>query len=118
MNDYIIPEGMKLYKEHCFVNFFRLIYDPPELPSYDCSPQFVPIDFTNTIIQSTSTFNPTVETYVGFLFIIASSILGITIIELLYNKADWFLTPLVNCVVKRYNYTIERNRLLTMRGHP
>ncbi len=112
MNDYIIPEGMKLYKEHCFVNVFHFP------PSYDCSPQFVPIDFTNTIIQSTSTFNPTVETYVGFLFIIASSILGITIIELLYNKADWFLTPLVNCVVKRYNYTIERNRLLTMRGHP
>ena len=118
MIDYIIPEGMKLYKEHCFVNIFRLFSNPPELPSYDCSHQFVPIDYTDTVVNSVSSFNPTIEMYIGLLFIIAVSILGITIIELLYNKSDWYLNPLVNYCNKRYGYVIERNRLNSMKGHP
>jgi hypothetical protein len=58
------------------------------------------------------------EAWVGMLFIICAGILGGIIVELLYNKSDWFLTPLVNRVVKRYNYTIQRNRLRSMNGHP
>jgi hypothetical protein len=58
------------------------------------------------------------EALVGMLFIICAGILGGIIVELLYNKSDWFLTPLVNRVVKRYHYTIQRNRLRSMNGHP
>ena len=62
--------------------------------------------------------NFSVESYVGLLFMLCAGILGVAIVELLYNKSDWYLTPLVNRVVRRYHWTIERNRLRTMQGHP
>jgi hypothetical protein len=67
-------------------------------------------------IQSEVSFS--IETWVGILFMICAGILGMIIIELLYNKIDWYLTPLVNRVVRRYHYTIQRNRLRSMNGHP
>jgi hypothetical protein len=67
-------------------------------------------------IQSEAVF--TIDVWVGLLFVICAGILGGVIVELLYHKIDWFLTPLVNRVVRRYNYTVERNRLTTMQGHP
>ena len=110
-SNYIIPEGMKLYRESCFFNIFH------GWPNWECTPQFVDVNYTT--IQSIQTSPPiTIELMVGILFIICAGILGATIIELLYNKLDWFLTPLVNRVVKRYNFTIERNRLRSMQGHP
>ena len=109
---YLIPEGMKLYKEYCFVNIFT------GWPKWDCTPHFVPVDYFDEVIETVNTFNPTVETYVGLLFLFAASILAITIIELLYNKLDWFLTPLIGKITKRYRYTIQRNRLRSMNGHP
>ncbi len=60
----------------------------------------------------------TIDVLVGMLFILCAGILGAIIVELLYNKSDWFLTPLVNRVVRRYHYTIQRNRLRSMNGHP
>ena len=60
----------------------------------------------------------TIEMYIGILFILCAGILGAIIVELLYNKSDYFLTPLVNRVVRRYRYTIQRNRYRTMNGHP
>ena len=70
---------------------------------------------SNTI-QSEVNFS--IETWVGLLFILCVGILGAVIVELLYNKSDWYLTPLVNRVVRRYNFTVQRNRLRTMNGHP
>jgi hypothetical protein len=67
-------------------------------------------------IQSEVNFS--IEIWVGVLFMICAGILGSIIVELLFNKSDWFITPLVNRVVRRYHYTIERNRLTTMQGHP
>jgi len=60
----------------------------------------------------------TIDVWVGILFIFCAGILGSVIVELLYNKSDWYLTPLVNRVVRRYNFTVERNRLRSMNGHP
>lgn len=85
-------------------------------PEYVCTDYYI-----NYIIEPLKTinlFNPTVEMGVGILFLFAVGILGVTITELLANKLDWYLTPLVNRVVKRYRYTIQRNRLNTMNGHP
>ena len=62
--------------------------------------------------------NFSVEAWVGLLFILCAGILGVVIVELLYNKTDWYLTPLYNRVVRRYYWTLERNRLRTMQGHP
>ena len=102
---------MKLYKEYCFVNVFQW---PPK---WDCTPQFVDVNYTT--VQSIQTSPPfTIELMVGLLFLFCAGILGVIIIELLYNKSDYFLTPLVNRVVRRYNFTIERNRLRSMNGHP
>ena len=60
----------------------------------------------------------TIEIYIGILFILCAGILGAIIVELLYNKSDYFLTPLVNYCVKRYSYVQTRNRLRSMNGHP
>ena len=60
----------------------------------------------------------TIDVYIGILFVLCAGMLGVIIIELLYNRLDWYLTPLVNRVVRRYNYTIQRNRLRSMNGHP
>ena len=70
----------------------------------------------NITIQSEVNFS--IEIWVGVLFMMCAGILGGLIVELLFNKSDWFITPLVNRVIRRYNYTVERNRLLTMQGHP
>jgi len=117
-NDYVIPEGMKLYKEYCFLNIFKPFYSPPEFPSYDCSAHFVNENYSDTVVDSVFV-NVSLETIgLSLLFIFAVGLFGGTIVELLYNKLDWFLIPLCNTVTKRYNYTIERNRLETMNGHP
>lgn len=73
---------------------------------------------TDGVSEAPNDFNPGIEWAVGILFLIAVGILGSTIVELLYNKSDWYLTPLVNRVVKRYNFTLQRNRLRTMSAHP
>ncbi len=58
------------------------------------------------------------EAWVGMLFVICAGVLGAIIVELLYNKVNWFLDPLYNRVVRRYYWTLERNRLRSMNGHP
>ncbi len=70
----------------------------------------------STTIQSEAVI--TIEVYIGILFVICAGMLGMIIIELLYNRMDWYLTPLVNRVVRRYNFTVQRNRYSTMNGHP
>ncbi len=74
------------------------------------------ISIPSSTIQSEASF--TIDVYIGILFVICAGMLGMIIIELLYNRIDWYLTPLVNRVVRRYNYTINRNRYRTMNGHP
>ena len=87
-----------------------------KIPDYNCKDFYT--DYMLEPVKAANSFNPSTETYVGMLFLIAASILGIAIVELLHNKTDWYITPLVNRVVKRYRYTLERNRLATMQGHP
>ena len=70
----------------------------------------------NVTVQNEVSFS--IDVYIGILFVICAGMLGMIIIELLYNRLDWYLTPLVNRVVRRYNYTIQRNRLRSMNGHP
>ncbi len=102
---------MKWYKDSCFVNVFQ------GWPKWDCTPQFVDVNYTT--IQSVQTSSPiTIELMVGGLFIFCAGILGAIIVELLFNKSNWYLTPLCNRVVRRYRYTIQRNRLRSMNGHP
>ena len=86
-----------------------------KLPSFELACREVVKSNYNTVESSV---NLPLEAWVGILFVVLSGILGVVIVELLYNKSDWFLTPLVNRVVKRYNYTIQRNRLRSMNGHP
>lgn len=69
-------------------------------------------------VTVSSPVNFGIEAWVGILFIICAGILGIVIVELLYNKLDWYLTPLVDYCIKRYAFVQERNRLSTMQGHP
>jgi len=69
----------------------------------------------NTVESSVSL---PIDALVGIIFVICAGVLGAIIVELLYNKVNWFLTPLVNKVVRRYHYTINRNRYDTMNGHP
>lgn len=115
MQEYVIPEGMKLWKESCFVNVFKITSG--KLPSYDCTPVFVPEDFTR--IVSESSLNVSLETLgISLLFIFAIGLFGATIVELLYNKLDWYLTPLTNLVEKRYRLSVKIRRLNTMNGHP
>mgnify|MGYP006919669382 CR=1 FL=1 len=52
--------------------------------------------------------NLSTQSMVGMLFMLASAILGIVIVELLYNKLDWYLDPLVERVKKRYEYVQSR----------
>ena len=81
--------------------------------SYQCIEKLTP---PNVTVQSEVSFS--IESWVGLLFMICAGILGVVIVELLYNKTDWFIDPLYNRVVRRYNFTLERNRLRTMQGHP
>ena len=73
---------------------------------------------SNPNVTVQSEVNLSVEVWVGLLFLFCAGFLMAIIIELLYNKVDWFIDPLYNKVVRRYNFTIERNRLRTMQGHP
>jgi len=115
MTDYVIPEGMKLYREYCSLTFWKLFYG--ELPSWECSPQFVPIDYFDTVVEST--INISFETLgLSILFVFAVGILGATVVELLYNKLDWFITPLCNLINRRYRTVVEIRRLNSMNGHP
>ncbi len=86
-----------------------------KLPSFELACREVIKSNYNTVESSVSL---PLEAWVGILFVVLSGILGAIIVELLYNKVNWFLTPLVNKVVRRYHYTINRNRYDTMNGHP
>lgn len=52
--------------------------------------------------------NLSTQSWVGLLFMLASAILGIVIVELLYNKIDWYIDPLVERVKKRYEFVQNR----------
>ena len=52
--------------------------------------------------------NLSTQSWVGMLFMLASAILGIVLVELLYNKLDWYLDPLVERVKRRYEYVQSR----------
>ncbi len=86
-----------------------------KLPSFELACREVIKSNYNTVESSVSL---PLEAWVGILFVICAGVLGAIIVELLYNKVNWFLTPLVNKVVRRYHYTINRNRYDTMNGHP
>ena len=73
---------------------------------------------TSPSVTTQSQVSLGIETWVGMLFVLCAGLLGITIVELLYNRTDWFADPLCNRVVRRYRWTLERNRLETMQGHP
>ena len=124
-----IKEGMQ---ESCFVNVFRMFYDFPSLPTLDCSViqgrdsvgylntivnGTVIEDPVSTVIQNPITLDPTLLSST-FVMLFAVSLLGITLCELCYNKLDYLLSPIIDRVTKRYYYTVERNRLGTMNGHP
>ncbi len=116
MNNYIIPEGMKFLKESCFLNWFKLL--EVKLPSYDCTPHFVSIEWEPTVrvpIELVLNYDGIIS---GIIMILAMGLLGGIIIELLYNKLDWYLDPLCKYVNRRYRIVIERGRLHTMNGHP
>lgn len=113
------PEGQKFYSLSCFLNVYKIVYDFPSLPSYDCSIIYVPLDTFDTTIADAEMNYPTVEKItLVLLFLVSVSVFGITIIELLYNKLDWYVQPLANIVIRRYKFVVERNRLQTMTPHP
>ena len=103
--------GEKNVAELCSVTWWKIFR--LELPNWHCVERVINPSST---IQTEVVF--TIDVWVGLLFVLCAGILGAIIVELLYNKADWFLTPLVNKVVRRYHYTINRNRYDTMNGHP
>ena len=94
--------------ELCSITWWKF----PDI-SYRCVEK---LSSPNVTVQNEVSFS--IDVYIGILFVICAGMLGMIIIELLYNRLDWYLTPLVNRVIRRYNYTIERNRLTTMQGHP
>ena len=86
-----------------------------KLPSFELACREVIKSNYNTVESSVGL---PLEAWVGILFVVLSGILGAIIVELLYNKVNWFLDPLYNRVVRRYYWTLERNRYRTMNGHP
>ena len=54
----------------------------------------------------------------GFFLILCAGLLGVLIVELMDKKFGYLIDPIVIFVLKRYDYVIERNRLLSMNGHP
>jgi len=56
---------------------------------------------------------------VSFLFFGLASMLGILIVEFVNSEQlDRLLDPICNKVEKRYSFVKERERLLSMNGHP
>ncbi len=94
--------------EQCVVTWWKF----PDI-TWRCTEK---ISTPSVTVQSEVSFS--IEVLVGILFVICAGMLGVIIIELLYNKSDYFLTPLIDKMRKRYNWTLERNRLRTMQGHP
>ena len=69
-----------------------------------CTEKIVP----ESVTVVSDAINLSTQSMIGMLFILASAILGIVIVELLYNKLDWYLDPLVEKVKKRYEYVQSR----------
>lgn len=103
---------MKLYREYCFLNFFKF-----GIPTWDCSPKFVPVGYEETIIKSVMEI-PMFQLGMEIFFICAVGILGIIIVELLNNKFMYLIDPICHIIENRYNFVLERNRLSSMNGHP
>lgn len=59
-----------------------------------------------------------VSVQVEVVFVLLAALIGILIIELIENRFDYLLAPLVRIVMKRYRFVCERNRMSTMHGHP
>jgi hypothetical protein len=101
---------------HCRFEWWKVL--DFEFPKYICKP-FLGSSGHNPPVETIGRLPElTIEFTVGIFFVLLAGVLGILILELLYNKADWFLTPLTNYCTKRYSHVQERNRLRTMRGHP
>ena len=97
--------------EFCVITWWKL----KEI-FWQCTEKTWTMNNTNTTVQAELPHN--IEVMVGILFIFAVGVLGSVIIELLNNKLDWFVDPLVKLVNKRYAHVQSRNRLHTMNGHP
>jgi len=63
---------------------------------------------SNPNVTVQSEVNLSVEVWVGLLFLFCAGFLMAIIIELLYNKVDWYLDPLVERVKRRYEYVQSR----------
>lgn len=118
--EHIIPDGYYLYNTSCFVNIFRIFYDFPSWPTYDCTVRIVPIYIHDIIVESSTTqllIDPTLLVS-SCIMLLAVSIMGITICELCNNKLIYLLQPIIDKIEKRLSYLKERNRLNTMNYHP
>lgn len=102
-----------MIKEVCH---FRLLekLSAFETPDWYCADKMV----GDVGEASVTSFEPSISLVVGVFMMLAIGMFGVTLVELLNNKLDWYITPLVNRVNRRYMFVIERNRLRTMNGHP
>lgn len=130
MPEVTIPEGMS---ESCFVNGFRMFYDFPSFPTYDCNITAgrdsmgwvnsfnengsLIITESSEVVQNAISLDPALLSS-AFIMLIAVSIFGITLCELLNNKLIYLLEPFICRVEKRLVLVTERNRLSSMNGHP
>lgn len=84
------------------------------MPDFHCVPKH-----TTAKIEVDVTYPVPNEIMIPYLLMIfAAGIFGATILELVLNKLEWYISPLVTRIQKRYNFITERNRLETMNGHP
>tara|TARA_R110002126_G_scaffold94375_1_gene222813 strand:- start:15 stop:377 length:363 start_codon:yes stop_codon:yes gene_type:complete len=116
--NYTVPEGAKLYADHCRLAVDYLLKNPPQLPEYVCTPQFVPLDYFDTVVGAESSVNLPEMFGVQMLVLFATLIFGIIILELVDKKFGYLIDPVVIIFQKRYDYVTQRNRLQTMNGHP
>lgn len=111
---------MKIYSKICFFNVFRIL--DGELPRVDCDVKFVPIDYFDLQYRTdiVTSFNFPEGFYIipwMFMFVMGSAI-AILFVELMDKKFLYLVTPLCDIIEKRYATVKERNRLLSMNGHP
>ena len=117
---YTIPEGMKVYKEWCFFNAFRIL--DGKMPRFDCDVQFVEIDYFD--LGKAPDYSPVYNIPEPYFFIpwmfmlIMGIILAVVFVELMDKKFLYLVTPVCNIIEKRYRTVKERRRLETMQGHP
>ncbi len=98
--------------EICHLDFIKSLF-VPKIPEWSCIEK--PASLSVTVSEP---FAVSIEAVIGMFFVLIAGMLGILIVELLYNKSDYFLDPLVRLTVKRYCRVQERERLKTMNGHP